>query len=356
MLIFFLPGIELGLRILGFRPYEITPYTIQSEPAFCLIPHPQLGFGLQPGSFDISVNQGPGFKARHGADSLRITPPDTLPEAQPEIWMMGCSYTYGMGVGEAQTFTALLQQKFPHYRFRNFGVPGYGTVQSYLQLKKSLAEGEKPALVVLNYADFHPSRNVLSPPYRKALFMGFQTSNEAVSQYAYRSRIPYVDPLAEGLEIRAEKWEHLYQNWPGRHYFSLINLGQDVSDYFREGRMRPREKSLDLILEMQALCQEAEIPFVVSLLTEHETNETLLTQLGQQGIFMVDMALDLREPGLNMLPYDAHPSARAHALYAAALSEAFHSGPLQLRALFGTDTLRGIGTSRFDGLDTDGQE
>ena len=34
------------LRLLGFQPFEVSPFQFTSTPPSCMLPHAQLGFGL----------------------------------------------------------------------------------------------------------------------------------------------------------------------------------------------------------------------------------------------------------------------------------------------------------------------
>ncbi|MEL6255440.1 MAG: hypothetical protein AAFR87_25765, partial [Bacteroidota bacterium] len=155
LLLLLAPCLEIALRILQYEPYRQVNFLIKSSPSHCLIPHPYLGFALNPGSFEVQINQAKPYQVRHGSDSLRITHPSPLPDSLPEIFLLGCSYTYGMGVNDEDSFPYLLQEAFPTYRVKNFGVPGFGSVQSYLQLKAELKKGNRPKIVILNLVEFH---------------------------------------------------------------------------------------------------------------------------------------------------------------------------------------------------------
>jgi hypothetical protein len=69
------------------------------------------------------------------------------------VLMLGDSITYGLGVEDRATFSALVHQRDPRFEVLNLGVGGYGTDQELIQL-----EGEglryKPDVVVLNFCLF----------------------------------------------------------------------------------------------------------------------------------------------------------------------------------------------------------
>ncbi|MCW8885640.1 MAG: SGNH/GDSL hydrolase family protein, partial [Motiliproteus sp.] len=51
------------------------------------------------------------------------------------VAFIGDSFTFGLGVNDDQTFTALLNQKDPTTKYLNLGIPGYSTDQQYLLMK-----------------------------------------------------------------------------------------------------------------------------------------------------------------------------------------------------------------------------
>lgn len=307
---------ELALWVLQYRPYRQTEYAIQSTPERCLISHPTLGFGLNPGTYSVTINDSLSYSVTHGLDSLRVTSSSVVSDSLPQLWLMGCSYTYGMGVNDEETFAWLLQEKHPELRVRNFGVPGFGTVQSYLQLKQLLEAGEIPGQVILNYADFHDERNVLAPRYRHALSVGFRGADSTINEVMDGSRIPFASTNAGSLQIQSVAWDSLYQDWRGRATFASVNFWQTFSDNIHQYDLAPRNTTVSLIQAMNAFCSERNIPFLVTGLTQSKETRSLLQTLDSLGISTQDISVDLSDPTYNHLPYDSHPNARAHREYA----------------------------------------
>ena len=311
---------EAALWILQYRPYQQQAYSIQANPEDAVVGHPRLGFGLSPGSFQVTINQGLKYEVTHNPDSQRIT--SNLPlDSLPEIWLFGCSYTYGMGVDDDETFAWKLQEKYPEQQVINFGVPGYGTVQSLLQLIIAWKNRGTPAVVVLNFADFHGERNVLSPRYRKALSVGYRQAGHQHDSLMGQSQIPHAD-LQEGhLSIMWENWDELYQDWWGRDLFCSVNFWQTFADNIHLFDLRPDSVTCQLIFEMNRLCQTKEVPFLVTGLTSTQATNTILLKLREQNINAVDISLDLNLPEYTHYPYDTHPNASAHAKF----SERLHT-------------------------------
>ena len=99
------------------------------------------------------------------------------PEAPPVI-ATGCSFTFGHGLNDQDTWPWLLQQRSPRYRVMNVATMGYGTDQALLAAERQVDRSRrKPQAVVLGFADFQIERN-RSPqgwmvhvyPFSKPLF------------------------------------------------------------------------------------------------------------------------------------------------------------------------------------------
>ena len=315
LLLIFAPCLELALRILQYEPYRQEEFLIQSHPTQCLIPHPKLGFALNPGTFEVQINQAKPYTVTHGSDSLRITHASMLPDSLEKIFLLGCSYTYGMGVNDVESFPYLLQEAFPNYQIKNFGVPGFGNVQSYLQLEAEINKGNIPELVILNLVDFHLERNALTPDYRKNLHMGFARSSEEIKDKMKPGRIPFILSSEEELIFAWESWDSVYHKWRGREALASINLFQSIADRWEREELDPRSTSLQLFAAFQALCEKHEIIFCISNLRANKTSEELLEAISELGIDTLDMGLNLLSKDFSSLPEDSHPNTSAHRHY-----------------------------------------
>ncbi|MEM8891596.1 MAG: hypothetical protein AAGD28_26700 [Bacteroidota bacterium] len=315
LLLIFAPCLEIALRILQYEPYRQEEFLIQASPTQCLIPHPTLGFALNPGSFSVQINQAKPYTVTHGPDSLRVTHASSLADSLEKIFLLGCSYTYGMGVDDTESFPYLLQEAFPKYMIKNFGVPGFGNVQSYLQLESEILKGNIPKLVILNLVDFHLERNVLTPDYRKNLHMGFARSSEEIKDKMKPGRIPFILSSEEELILGWESWDSVYQNWRGRESLASVNLFQSIADRWEREALDPTTQSLQLFEAFQALCEKHEIIFCISNLRANKTSEELLEAISELGIDTLDMGLDLLSTDFSSLPEDSHPNTSAHRHY-----------------------------------------
>jgi hypothetical protein len=310
-------GLELSLRLLGYQPFRQVDYQIESSPSNCIIAHYKLGFALHPGDFEVTINDGLHYSVRHGSDSLRVSDETVAPgEVEDSIYFFGCSYTYGMGVDDSLTFPYLVSRNWPNGLIKNFGVPGYGTVQTLLQLEKLIAGGEIPDIAIINYADFHDERNALTPRYRRDLYLGYQRSNPSVKQSMQSSQLPFAVKNEAGLVIDFCSWDQLYDQWRYRETFALVNLLQDWSDRNLMRTIDKEGSSRQLFSVIKALCDQAGIRLIVTGLTPSVTTQNLLADLREMRIETLDISVDLASDQYRNAPYDDHPNQSAHAVFA----------------------------------------
>ena len=317
-----LPCTELALRILGYQPYHQQVFHIEAKPENCIIAHSTLGFALHPGDFEVTINEGLKYKVRHGEDSLRLTSHGVgEKDKQDSIYFFGCSYTYGMGISDSLTFPFIIQKNRSNSYIRNFGVPGYGTVQTYLQLKQLVDAGEIPSRIIINYADFHDDRNALTPAYRRDLFMGFQGSHPSVKMAMNQANIPFVQEAAGVCQLEFCKWAAIYESWKYRETFAFVNFLQDFSDYNNTQSIDKEKTSQYLFLEIKKICDFNNIQLLVTGITPSLNTKNRLSDLRKIGIETLDISVDLSLPKYTNAPFDDHPNARAHAFFAKKIIE-----------------------------------
>jgi hypothetical protein len=109
---------------------------------------PQIGWKMRPnverpgktaGVRHFYVSNPQGFRSPLDFDA---------PLTRPNVAMVGDSFTFGYGVDEPATFTALLNRDLPHATFYNYGMPGFGLDQMWLTARY-YALPRKPSLMVV---------------------------------------------------------------------------------------------------------------------------------------------------------------------------------------------------------------
>lgn len=169
---FVLVILELGLRLKHYRPNDGSGHFHSEQWA---TPDQELGWRMTPGIWNVDILSKP---MTVQADGSRLVPISaavgkTLEEA-PVVLLLGGSYMLGYGVEDDETIAAVLQGELvsrnEQLRVVNRAVPGYGTWQSYLMLKRYLEENETPpAIVVYGYAVHHRNRNICNTPWIRSL-------------------------------------------------------------------------------------------------------------------------------------------------------------------------------------------
>jgi hypothetical protein len=118
---------------------------------------PEIGWVLTPASVisHISVLPNARFSVSHGE---RLTSPH--PHPGPRIVATGCSFTFGHGITDEDSWPWLLQERLPDDHVVNVAASGYGTDQALLAAQRQVERfpGEV-ATVVLGFADFQIERN-----------------------------------------------------------------------------------------------------------------------------------------------------------------------------------------------------
>ncbi len=307
--------LEIVLRILQYEPYQQEEYQIYSEPELALVPHEEWGLALKSGRFTTTINEGLTYKATHEKKGVRSSG-FVENDSMPEIHFYGCSFTYGMGVNDEETFSYLLQQKIKNnFKVVNFGVPAYGNVQGFLQSQKRIKKGEdKTKYIFAVYADFHEERNILTSSYRAQMHYGLNVLGIEKKKGA---AFPFVDLKQNQLEVNYCRMKDLYQPVFLRNYSALSNVIQEIKNNLHDKELDPEQTTLRLFSEWNTWCEKNNIQFVIVSLLKNERSKKRVKQFRENGMVTLDLGLDiLCNDKLNNAPYDSHPNAAAHRIYA----------------------------------------
>ncbi len=318
-LLFSLAMLEGLLRLVGKEPYHATETVIESQPDWSLCPHSTLGIGLQPGTFEVSINGGLQYTCTHQKDSTRRTqlPSDSTANDRKKLALFGCSFTYGMGLNDSATFAYQMQQALPDWRVYNYGVPAYGTVQSLLQFQQQIATGEAPALVLLNYSALHNARNKLSPAQQKYWSEALQKVYAQNDDFFATANFPYLRRWQQPtLDIQHLNIQEMQKRWNWSYHSAAAYAFEVVIDHIWDGFCPKHKVSEKIILSFAALCRAQQIPFVLTGITNDPATLAMLDICQSQGIATLDLGVDIRHPDFNLQPYDSHPNERANRQYA----------------------------------------
>jgi hypothetical protein len=306
--------VEIGARVAGLQPFRPTLRTTDTEPLHA--PHPRLGYAPDPGRFEVVFGNGQLWRITHLADRTRAThKPDGGTTGRSQIWVFGCSFTYGWGLDDDETFPWRLQELLPGHEVKNFGVGGYGTLQSLLQLREALGRSPAPAVAVLAYGDFHDERNTRLRSWRRA--------NSEYRRFGTTAQ-PYVRFGPDGRLVERFDDATYRDLFLVRHSALLNRL--DVAWSLVEDRFaRSHEVSRALVEAFDREARAVGAVFVLGGIIASEGTREMLDWAARRGIPAVDLSVDLSAPG-NAIRFDGHPSARANRAFARKL-HAFLTSP-----------------------------
>jgi hypothetical protein len=302
---------EVTLRLKGLQPWHAPKINVKVAPGGRFSqPHPTLGYTSIPGTFTTTYDTGRSSNETHLPNTLRITHPIgsySSARRKEEIWVFGCSFTYGWSLNDEETYPWLLQEQFREYEVVNFGVAGYSTLQSLVQFREALP-AKTPTVVVLAYADFHDERNTLLRKWRKLVV-------------PWNKRDPIMQPYArlDGQgKLRYFFGDIEYQEFPAMRYSALSHFLEVKYNDFEDQFVHSHAVSEALILEMARIAKEHQVKFIVAGIFGPKMTEMLdFTQ--KHGIPSVDISVEL--VGANLITESQHPSANANREYANKLGD-----------------------------------
>jgi hypothetical protein len=223
-----LAGAEILVRLAVGTPPPVEPLDAGLPPLH--EPDPELGWRNKAGRVvwpGRERDRGRPITMTFWPDGLRATAPAHGPE-RPEVVVVGCSYTQGWAVSDADTWPWRLQERLPDFRVANLGTAGYGTHQSLLALERLFAKESAPvALVVYGFIEHHEVRNVAPAGWLHTL---------ATATAAGRLAVPYATLGSDG-DLERHPPES-YPRWAlDRRLAAVALLGVHYARWNARGRL-----------------------------------------------------------------------------------------------------------------------
>jgi hypothetical protein len=312
-------GLEIILRSKGITPLKINKEAsvIKPEGKFYK-EHKLLGFVHQPGEYSFTINSRFQFSSTHGELGFRVSKKINGKSGdnngvKPQVWIFGCSYTYGWLVNDYETFPWILQEKLRGYCVVNMGVVGYSTFQSFLLFQEMIAITKTPVIVILAYADFHDRRNTFTRARKRS--------------WARLERVrPFNIPCLRinKYRILTFKYEKLqYNGFPFSKYLAVTRFFENKYNNYFDNRLKSHDVTRLLMLQFHRACSQRDIEFVIAGLHNNEKTKIMLEFCKQNGISSTDISVERGpdHPEHTFYPYDEHPSPLAHKKYAEKLYE-----------------------------------
>jgi hypothetical protein len=266
-----------------------------TTPRHAFRPHPVLGWSLTPGA-RITVPHRENVIQTIGPDGWRNVPEQT---ESPEfnLAFYGCSFTYGTGLADEETFPALVQADFRAVRVQNRGVGGHGTLQNLLQFRRDVADGMVQAAVFGIISD-HRFRNF---PHSHR-FWHYLNSDW------YRRGIEHV-PI-----VRRDRRGELAIDYAPIWQPSMLR--QDFDIFLPDDRMTD-EIMCAILDETSSFAAAHRIPIVFALLDQ--LDEELNATIAGRFVEALDISVPFDEEHI-FIPADIHPNPYSNKLYASRLA------------------------------------
>jgi hypothetical protein len=305
---------EIVVRIMGYGPWQPSEQSFSVKPDGPFFQADSvLGYVGRPGQFDLTLGNEVEFTVTHDADGFRLTSYEQAADTlnRPEIWIFGCSFTHGFGVNDQDNYPWMIQEQFPQYKVRNYGMDGYSTLQSLYLLQRELKLKKAPELVILAYGAFHDQRNTSNRFWRKVLH-----GREVVKGLTYpQVRFNDQDSLVMGFS----KLE--YQPFPLMQYSALshyLELGYNARE---DAGLKSAVITQNLIMRFVETCRSVKVSVLLAGIYRHEGTGQMLSYFEGKGTSVLDISQDLEQEDLRIMPSDGHPNAKAHRKMANILGE-----------------------------------
>jgi hypothetical protein len=302
------------LRALGKAPAPAAaPIRVLASNGRFYAPDDELGYLNSPNRETriarVEIPREVRYTARTDERGRRRTGPPESNGAvrKPEIWIFGCSFTFGAGVEDDESYPWLLQQRLPAYAVRNYGVSGYGTLQSLLLYRRELRQSEPPEIAILAYAGFHDERNVMSINTRRAWSRWGRSWGWA--------RAPYLQWLGEGkFEMRRAEF---YQPFvPFVDSSALANRVDRAIVKFLERRELLEDHREDVSRHLvDQFASESRDHGVVFALGQLDQPQPMLEYARSRGIPAADLSVPRDDPRFT-IEGDGHPNPEGQRLIA----------------------------------------
>ncbi len=304
-------GAEGLLRFAGQKPWEVSGH--YSQVPVVTAPSASLGWVNRPGEYSYSLTADGKNIVRYtiAEDGRRKITGDDSGE-KPEIWIFGCSFSFGWAVTDGEEYAARLAALAPGHRVKNYSVPGYGTFQALLRYEE-LVKSNKPApIVVYGFASFHDERNAASFEWLRNI------RRNGRGQYWVST--PFAE-LKNGKLVRHAPVS--FTVFPFSEHSDLLTAAQDGWGRFSaSGRERTaREVTVALIQQFAETAKKNGSRFLVLALSLPRDGEYYFTNVADPPLEYVDGSRYGVLTPARMVPGDnLHPNAAIHVHWAEKLA------------------------------------
>lgn len=304
---------EGALRVASVAPPFSLGYVgeYENRPSQNFMPDKDTGWRMQPNQEFVWTKEGKPNRYRSNAQGFRALEdfhPGT--ETRRKIVFAGDSYTFGAGVENDQTFSAVVQAHSPKRVSYNLGMPGFGIDQIWLSVRHQ-GLPMKPALVVVALVDADFERSQM--PHRTAEGFGkpaFQRTRAGLLR-----RQPEHPSAAYLFMEEHSRVLSLY-----RRAMRKIGTKYPVGEYWLLN-----EAILD---ELREDCRRAGVPvlFLYTPISTFQPFPMIGKYMRRVGANFIDLtALKPRPARSIYLPVDGHFSVEGHRFVAGLIENWIHT-------------------------------
>ncbi len=311
-LIFFVSlAVVLGIaetvtRLEGYKTWNPSAFqmdNIRMEPKALFTPDSLVGYKTDSGVYKVYYEDNTYWQATHNAKGYRITTFDTALINHPpknHIDIFGCSFSYGSGLMDTETYAYMLQQFLPAYKINNYSVAGYGTANIYVQLTQQIPI-DSGATIIYAYIASHDYK------VNNQRFKDMYPSREVVKKY-------YFLHLEDSFKV--VRVQYNYKPLPFTRYSAFLNFLEDKYLAALDDMDSKHRTTRKAISYLNKLCKAKGARFVFAALSDEDYSKDMLLFCSRNNIDHVDLAVNFNNPKYNLLPHDDHPNFEANKLYA----------------------------------------
>jgi hypothetical protein len=317
-IVFAFVSVEVSLRLsdhIPFRRSLASKFEHDRGQAGRSLPHfdfvrfdPTLGYRLEPGSYDLEVGDS-ATKVEITDQGLRESRSyaRAARSGSQRIAAIGCSFTFGYGVEEAETWSSRLEDRLADTDVINLGTLGYGQGQSLLRFREDGPWSDAGVLIlglvsmttVRNSAEVSPFTGVAYPKPHFELHDDELSLVQAPGTETFQAD----DYDEHGLPM--DSWSQA-----GTYSRTLDALLAPSAERIDRDELCTQRLASRLLSEMNELMQERHGRFLVLYLP---VRESLLVHRGQAGVrdpllqVLREQGLDIVDPSAALAEYlDTH--------------------------------------------------
>lgn len=315
--------VELSLIYLNYPILDYSSYYANITPGNFIVKDSILGYKHPPGVYNAAFSYN-SIQMSIDEDGARKTS-----ENEPQLhlstdYYYGCSFTFGHGLNDQETFPWILQKENPHLKIKNFGVEGTGVLYAYLHLI-NLSKELVPDRLFYVYASFQNIRSTNSLIWQKQLFSLTNNGGEIFSlSKGGEKNYPRARLTTEGLKI---SYDNIFSEYSEKSIFQklrITNIAENFCFQFKERSFyKSQEVNFLLLLKIKQICDKNKCEFIVLGIDNDEATREMLKSLTNAGINTLDISFDYHNEKYLLID-KFHPNAAANFEFFERINDVFY--------------------------------